>query len=419
MGSTGWQISSSRKPKQTGGKGEVEHFAAKGILLISKLQTRKVPNEQGASLFLTNCLLFSDVNSSTTNKMKNTIWLFGLALLLWNCTAEAPPEGAAANTVAPCESYLDYDGMEDKISGGARRINISTPKGDFQVWTKRVGNNPTKKVLLLHGGPGATHEYFEVFDSYFPQEGIEYYYYDQLGSHFSDQPEDTSLWNIPRFVEEVEQVRKALGLNKDNFYILGHSWGGILGIEYALKYQENLKGLIISNMMSSIPAYVKYAEEQLAPGLPEDALAEIRELEAAGKYTDARYLELVEAHYYPKHVLRMPLEEWPDPVVRSLGNLNFSIYLMMQGPSEFGVVGDATLKEWDRTEDLAKITVPTLSVGAEYDTMDPRFMEMMAGKLPKGEYHYCPNGAHWAMYDDADNYFKGVIGFVNKVDAGG
>ena len=159
-------------------------------------------------------------------------------------------------TETATSDYLDYSGTPFENSGGARKIKINTPSGDFNVWVKRVGNNPTKKVLLVHGGPGATHEYFEVFDSYFPKEGIEYYYYDQLGSHFSDTPSDTSLWNIPRFVEEVEQVRQALGLNKDNFYLLGHSWGGILGMEYALKYQENMKGLIISNMVSSIPDYV-------------------------------------------------------------------------------------------------------------------------------------------------------------------
>lgn len=349
--------------------------------------------------------------------MKNTIFWLLPALLLWGCAPATESEQAAAAETAPTtNAYLDYSDRDDKLSGGVRIIDISTPSGDFRVWTKRVGNNPTKKVLLLHGGPGANHEYFEVFDSYFPKAGIEYYYYDQLGSAFSDQPGDTSLWNIPRFVEEVEQVRQALGLGKDNFYILGHSWGGILGIEYALKYQQHLKGLIISNMMSSIPAYVKYAEEELAPGLPPDVLAEIRAMEAAGQYTDPRYLELVETHYYPKHVLRMPLEDWPEPVLRSMGRLNFEIYLMMQGPSEFGVVGDATLKAWDRTGDLAKIEVPTLTVGAEYDTMDPKYKEMMAEKLPNGRYLYCPNGAHWAMYDDAEAYFEGVIDFVNDTD---
>src|SRR6187549_2237160 len=161
--------------------------------------------------------------------------------------------------------YLDSAGREDAWAGGVRMIPITTPKGDFRVWTKRVGNNPKIKLLLLHGGPGATHEYFEAFDSYLPAAGIEYYYYDQLGSAYSDQPDDVSLWDLPRFVEEVEQVRVALGLTRDNFYLLGHSWGGILAIEYALKYQEHLKGLIISNMMSSIPAYGHYATNVLMP----------------------------------------------------------------------------------------------------------------------------------------------------------
>ena len=155
--------------------------------------------------------------------------------------------------------YLDYAGRTDLLGGGVRLIPIETPKGVFRVWTKRVGNNPSIKVLLLHGGPGATHEYFEAFDSYFPAAGIEYYYFDQLGSAFSDQPDDPDLWDVARFVDEVEQVRLALALDRDNFFLLGHSWGGILGIEYALRHQQHLKGLIVSNMMSSIPAYNEYA----------------------------------------------------------------------------------------------------------------------------------------------------------------
>src|ERR1043165_912342 len=158
-------------------------------------------------------------------------------------------------------SYLDYSGRDDVLTGGTKLVPITTPLGDFRVWTKRVGNNPTIKLLLLHGGPGSTHEYFEAFDSYLPAAGIEYYYYDQLGSLFSDQPDAPELWELPRFVDEVEQVRQALGLTADNFYLLGHSWGGLLAIEYALAHQEHLKGLVISNMMASIPAYNAYAEK--------------------------------------------------------------------------------------------------------------------------------------------------------------
>src|SRR5580698_1455867 len=117
---------------------------------------------------------------------------------------------STANAAMPAATYFDSAGRDDVLSGGTKLITIQTPKGPFRVWTKRVGNNPTIKVLLLHGGPGATHEYFEAFDSYFPKAGIEYYYYDQLGSAYSDQPDEPSLWDIPRFVEEVEQVRKAL-----------------------------------------------------------------------------------------------------------------------------------------------------------------------------------------------------------------
>jgi len=336
-------------------------------------------------------------------------------LSLQNCSPNKP----VSQTDGVTNDYFDNTNRDDVLSGGVKMIPITTPKGEFNIWTKRVGNNPKIKVLLLHGGPGATHEYFECFDSYFPGEGIEYYYYDQLESYYSDKPSDSSLWNIARFVDEVEQVRVALGLNKDNFYLLGHSWGGILGIEYALKYQDNLKGLIISNMVASIPEYMQYANEVLGPQLNPDVLAEIRALEAAGDFANPRYGELVYTHYYPKHVLRMPLEDWPDPVNRSLGRINMDMYVAMQGPSEFGVIGDAKLKTWDRKADLSKITVPTLTIGGAHDTMDPKHMEWMASEVQQGRYLHCPEGSHWSMYDDQETYFEGLIDFVKEVDQQG
>jgi len=116
--------------------------------------------------------------------------------------------GAAHAAPAATGAYFDQAGRSDVLSGGVRMIPIQTDKGVFHVWTKRTGNNPTIKVLLLHGGPGATHEYLEAFDSYFPGANIEYYYYDQLGSAYSDQPDDPALINnLPRYVEEVEQSR--------------------------------------------------------------------------------------------------------------------------------------------------------------------------------------------------------------------
>ncbi len=248
---------------------------------------------------------------------------------------------------SPSLNYLDYTGRDDVLTGGVKLIPIDTPKGTFHVWTKRVGNAPTMKLLLLHGGPAATHEYFESCDSFLPAAGIEYYYYDQLGSAYSDQPDDPDLWELPRFVEEVEQVRQALGLDRENFFLLGHSWGGILAIEYALKYQQHLKGLVISNMMASIPAYNAYAQNALMPGMDQAALAEIQGYEAAGDFENPRYMELLLEHHYVHHVLRMPVEAWPDPVNRAFAHLNPSIYVPMQGPSELGASGK--LIDWDRT----------------------------------------------------------------------
>src|SRR5262245_850190 len=183
-------------------------------------------------------------------------------------------------------SYLDYSGRDDVLSGGARLIPVDTPTGPYRVWVKRIGNNPRLRVLLLHGGPGSTHEYLEACDSFLPAAGVEYYYYDQLGSGFSDQPDEPSLWDLDRFVDEVEQVRQALGLDRDSFVLYGQSWGGILGMEYALAHQQHLRALVISNMMASVPAYNAYAEQVLMPAMDQAKLAEIKRLEAADQIED-------------------------------------------------------------------------------------------------------------------------------------
>jgi proline iminopeptidase len=328
----------------------------------------------------------------------------------------APPAPPRASAPAAATAYFDSTGRDDVLTGGVKVIPIATPSGTFKVWTKRVGNNPKIKVLLLHGGPGATHEYFEAFDSYFPAAGIEYYYYDQLGSAFSDQPKDPSLWDLPRFVEEVEQVRQALHLDPGNFYLLGHSWGGILAIEYALKYQQNLKGLIVSNMMASIPAYVEYAEKVLMPAMDPKVLAEIKRIEAKKDYENPRYMELLVPNYYALHILRMPPDQWPDPVNRAFARLNKDVYVPMQGPSEMSASGK--LEKWDRMADLGRIAVPALTVGARYDTMDPKHMERMSTLLAKGRHLYCPTGSHMSMYDDQKTYFDGLIRFIRDVDQG-
>ncbi len=347
--------------------------------------------------------------------MSRTLRLAASAALLFSAACNRDPREVPAEQGQP-SSYYDNSGRADAWSGGARLIPISTPKGDFHVWVKRVGNNPHLKLLLLHGGPGATHEYFEAFDSFLPKEGVEYYYYDQLGSGSSDQPKDDDLWTIPRFVSEVDQVRQAIGGNKDNFCLLGHSWGGMLAMEYALAHQDQMKCLVISNMMASIPAYNAYAKNVLEPQVNQAALKQILAMEASGKTEQPQYMGLLMPNWYEQHILRRPGDQWPEPVNRMFEHLNQAVYIPMQGPSELGASGK--LLDWDRTADLAKITVPTLAIGARYDTMDPAHMAWMAHEVQNGRYLDCPNGSHLSIYDDQKTYVEGIISFLSDVDAG-
>lgn len=341
--------------------------------------------------------------------------------LFVGCSKPAPPDTDTATELAtapaaPASVPANYFARTDSgvQTGNVRVIPISTPKGQFRVWTKRFGNNPKIKVLLLNGGPGATHEYFECFENFLPQEGIEFIYYDQLGCGNSDNPRDTALWSLPRYVEEVEQVRQALKLDSSNFFLLGHSWGGILAAEYAFKYQQHLKGLIISNMMMSCPAYGKYAQDVLAKQMKPEVLAEIRKIEAAKDFSNPRYMGLLEPNFYAQHLCRIVPN--PEPVSRALGKVNQSLYVTMQGPSEFGISGKLTT--WDRVADLPQLRVPVLAIGGTHDTMDPAHMRMIAAKVPRGNVLICPNGSHMSMYDDQQTYFKGLITFLKSVNEG-
>lgn len=321
---------------------------------------------------------------------------------------------ATTETAATVAYFANTDtGVQ---TGNIKIIPIETPKGKFNIWTKRIGNNPKIKLLLLNGGPGATHDYFECLENFLPAEGIEFIYYDQLGCGNSDNPNDTAMWSLPRFVEELEQIRTALHLDKDNFYLLGHSWGGILAMQYALKYQQNIKGLIISNMMSSAPDYGKYAEDVLAKQMDPKVLDTIRSIEAKKDFDNPKYMALLMPNFYEQHICRIPIAQWPDPINRAFAKMNHSLYVTMQGPSEFGLSGK--LEKWDVSKELPQIVVPTLVVGAKYDTMDPEHMKWMSTQVQNGSYLYCANGSHMSMYDDQQTYMNGLIKFLKAVNDG-
>jgi proline iminopeptidase len=298
--------------------------------------------------------------------------------------------------------------MADVKTGGITMIPIEG--GKYRVWTKRVGNGPTH-MLTLHGGPGCTHEYMECFEDFLPQHGIQFHYYDQLGSHYSDQPNDPSLWTVSRFCDEVEQVRVALGL--ENFYLYGQSWGGMLGIEYALKYQHHLKGLVISNMTASIASYLA-SINKIRRGLPSEDLRILEKYEAKGEYDAPEYEQVMLRRVYTRCICR--LAQWPEPMVRMFRHMNQQVYNTMQGPNEFVISGN--FKDWNRWDDLARIAVPTLVIGAQFDTMAVDDIRRMGELIPDSRVAICERGSHLAMYDDQDAYFQHLVQFILDVEAG-
>jgi proline iminopeptidase len=314
-----------------------------------------------------------------------------------------------SKTTGESSDYFNFKTEGKFQAAGVQMIEL---KEGHKVWTKRIGNNPKIKVLLLHGGPALTHEYMECFESFFPQAGIEFYHYDQLGSYYSDQPENDSLWTVDRFVEELEQVRIKLGLNSDNFFILGNSWGGILAMEYALKYQKNLKGMIISNMTADFDKYEAY-NKQLRAAMRKSLIDSLEVFEKKNDFHNPKYQELVFNEYYTRHILQLPVKEWPEPVLRSFKHVNAHVYEYMQGPSEF--VPGGILKHWSVWNRLKELSVPTLMIGAKYDSMNPAEMEEMSKLVKNGKYLYCANGSHLAMWDEQEFYMKGVIDFLTSV----
>jgi proline iminopeptidase len=312
---------------------------------------------------------------------------------------------ATRQSAQASQQHADHLNPAGIRTAGIRMVPVVG--GKYKVWTKRMGSGPIK-VLLLHGGPGFSHEYLEAMESFLPEAGIEMYYYDQLGCNNSDHPDDTSLWTLPRYLNEVEEVRRGLGL--DNFVLYGHSWGGILAIEYALNYQQHLRGLVISNMTAGTQAYLKHTAA-IKLQLPPQKLAQLNALEAKQDYDSPEYEKIMMEELYPKMICRT--HPWPNSADRAFAHANQTIYVQMQGKSEFLVTGN--LKDWERWDRLHEIKVKTLTIGARYDEMDPEDMKKMATLMPNASSVICPNGSHLCMWDDQAFYFQHLINFLHSV----
>jgi proline iminopeptidase len=288
--------------------------------------------------------------------------------------------------------------------GGTRFIPVRG--GKHRVWVRRVGEGPIK-VLLLHGGPGFNHTYLWCFEDFLPAAGIEFYFYDQLGCLFSDNPDDPKLWTVEGYRDEVEDVRRGLGL--EDFYLYGQSWGGMLAYEYALEYPQHLRGVVISNRVASIPEYVRYVNK-LRGEFSADIVKKMEQYEAKLDYDAPEYQQIIFNQLYRKYVCR--LDPWPAPLETAFNTVNARIYNAMQEPNEFVVTG--TFKDWDRTNDVHRIKTRALLMGARYDEMDPEEIRRIASLMPNAKAVISDRGSHLSMYDDQGWYFRELISFLKQ-----
>lgn len=277
----------------------------------------------------------------------------------------------------------------------------------YDVWTRRIGLSPIK-MLALNGGPGLTHEYLTPLVQFAKDNHIELIMTDQLGSFFSDQPNDEDLWNIPRFVDEIEQIRRAYNL--DQFYLYGHGWGAVLAMEYAIHYSNHVVALIDSNMVGDYPTFVKDINSS-RESMDIDDLGYMKAAEVLGHYDDPRYQAILQK-ILNQHYCR--LSSWPTSLTRDLDHINQQVYQTLHGPSLYEVIG--RLRYWSIMDELDKLTVPTLVIGGRYDFLKPESLRNFASKLPDSELYICPNGSRLPMYDDPQNYFAAIQAFIRRVE---
>jgi L-proline amide hydrolase len=286
------------------------------------------------------------------------------------------------------------------------------PFRGYRTWYRIVGDEESEgklPVVLLHGGPGGAHYYLETLEA-LADTGRRAIFYDQIGCGKSDLPEDESLWVVETFVEELDVVRRELGL--DRVHLFGNSWGGMLAMEYALTRPRGLESLILASSPASMPQWVEETGK-LRAQLPPDVQAVLDRHEADGTTADAEYEEAATV-FYKRHVCRV--DPWPDSVLRTFQFIaeHGVVYNTMNGPSEFHVTGN--LRHWSVVDRLEEIDAPTLVVTGEHDEATPAINRTVAGGIPGAESVIYPGASHMAHVEDTEGYVRLLDGFLSRVE---
>lgn len=284
--------------------------------------------------------------------------------------------------------------------------------GPYRTWYRITGdlNNGCTPLLVLHGGPGCTHDYVDAFKDV-ANSGHPVIHYDQLGNGRSTHlPEKApSFWNVALFLDELQNLLDHLGI-RDNYALLGQSWGGMLASEHAVLQPAGLRALIIANSPADMYTWVLEAN-RLRQLLPENVQQTLLEHERAGTLKSAEYLEAARV-FYDRHVCRVT--PWPEEVARTFAQIDAdpTVYHAMNGPTEFHVIG--SMKDWSIVDRLSQISVPTLLISGRYDEATPTVVKPYLDHVPDIRWALFENSSHMPHIEERMACMGTVVSFLDE-----
>jgi len=286
-------------------------------------------------------------------------------------------------------------------------INVLGYNLYYRTFESPSGTPVKGNVLCLHGGPGAPHNYLLALAD-LANFGYRVIFYDQLGVGKSEMLKNKYMFSIEYGVEEVEAFRVAMNLGKMNLF--GSSYGGLLAIAYALKYQKNLKSLITAGGLASVPLTI--AEMQrMKSELPPDVVSVLQKYESVGDFENPEYVD-ASMEFYHKHVCRM--SDWPAEVQHTMANMSKPVYYFMNGPNEYTIIGN--MMYWDVTEQLPSIEVPTLVTGGRYDEVSTKVAQSIHKGIKGSQRLTFEYSSHMPFWEEREKYMKVVAKFLDQVN---
>ena len=277
-----------------------------------------------------------------------------------------------------------------------------------RIWYQILGDNEAIPLVVVHGGPGAPHDYLEPLSELADERPV--VFYDQLGAGRSDAPDDAGLWTNDRLVDELGRLLDALDLPR--VHVLGQSWGSIVAAEYALRRPDRLASVVLANPCLSMPRFAA-GVAALRAALPAEVQAVLDRHEAAGT-TDSDEYQTALMEFYGRHLCR--LDPWPDSLTRSFEQLNQTLYAQMFGPNEFAITG--VCRRYDISDRLGELAVPTLFLCGRHDETRPQDTAFFHSLVPGAELVVFEESSHMPHFEEPDRYFRVLRDFLHRMGGG-